>query len=268
VISIIFFGSFQHYSVQVLDRLHQSPRFKISAIITTPPRPGNRGQITPTPVFSYAQTHRLPLFPLENLDQIPPVERPDFIIVAGFGRLLDKQWLNFPKTMALNLHPSLLPAYPGRFPAEWAILRDETQTGVTLIKMSAKFDAGDIVTQKSIPILPTDTRSTLYHQLYDLGAKLIIQTLSRPITSRPQPAGKFFYARQLSRDDGFLAWDKFIDPASRLLLDKMIRALHPWPGVWTLTPKNKRLKIISLNPTTIQLEGKKPTLFTSPLRFG
>lgn len=267
MISLIFFGSFQDYSVLVLNKLRHHPNFKISAVITTPPRSGQRGQIQKTAVHQYCLANNLPVYPLDNLNQIPSqLSQPDFIIVAGYGQLLNDQWLNFPKIMAINLHPSLLPHYPGRFPAEWAILRGELETGVSLIKMSAKFDQGDIIAQESIPILPADTRQTLYQKLYDQGADLIIKTLKSPPRPRPQPTGQYFYARQLTRDDGFISWEKFLDPQNQKLLSTLYRALHPWPGVWTLTPQNlpagrqgKRLKIISLSPLTVQLEGKKPT---------
>jgi methionyl-tRNA formyltransferase len=262
MISLVFFGSFQHYSVLTLSRLHHHPKFKISAVVTTPPRPGNRGQIQTTAVHRFCLENNLPAYPLENLSTVPAsIKKPDFIIVAGFGQLLNLKWLNFPKIMAVNLHSSLLPRYAGRFPAEWAILRNESKTGVTLIKMSPEFDAGDIIAQKTIPILSADTRETLYQKLYTLGADLVISTLSRPIHPRPQPKGKFFYARQLTRDHGFIPWKKFVDPQNQVLLSTLFRALFPWPGVWTITPQNKRLKILSLSPLTIQLEGKTPKPF-------
>lgn len=256
--TIVFFGSFQSYSVQVLEKLVK--QFSVIAVITTPPKPAGRHmRLTPTHVEEFAKTKNIPVFSPEKLG-VPPVEKTDFIVVAGYGKLIPTEWLDFPKIMAINMHASLLPQYRGAFPAEWAILRGEKETGVTLVKMTSEFDKGDIIAQRSIPIKPDDTRQTLYKKLYDVGGDLLVETLPKKITLQPQPTGDFFYSRKLTREDGFVPWEEFTNIQS---LDRKWRALTPWPGVWTTTPQGKRLKLISLHPPTVQLEGKKPTLLTS-----
>ncbi|EKD64679.1 MAG: Methionyl-tRNA formyltransferase, partial [uncultured bacterium] len=228
--TIIFFGSFQKYSVQVLEKLTNN--FSVTAVITTPPKPAGRHmELKPTEVALYARSNKLPLYELYELSTIPDIPRPDFIVVAGYGRLIPPLWLEFPKIMAVNMHPSLLPQYRGAFPAEWAILNMEKETGVTLVKMSAEFDKGDIIAQKKFVIEPSDTRETLYKKLYDMGAKLLVDTLPAKITPRPQASGDFFYARRLTRDDGFVPWEEFTKDISKL--ERKLRALTPWPGVWT-----------------------------------
>jgi len=287
---IVFFGSFQRYSVHVLAELVK--HVSVTAVITTPPKPAGRHmELTPTPVQEYAQAHRIPTYPLESLSAIPKkLDRPDFLVVAGYGKLIPAVWLDFPKMMAINMHPSLLPAYRGAFPAEWAILNGEKETGVTLVKMSLEFDKGEILVQQAIPITLGDSRETLYAKLYNLGAKLLIETLPKiargEITPRPQPAGEFFYARRLTREDGFESWEAiqqaFADARQAERIDRKFRALKPWPGLWTeveLTrthhavgwkPKT-RLKILScrlspftrrLSLQTVQLEGKHPIPFS------
>lgn len=259
--SLVFFGSFQNYSVSVLDKLKD--HFTILGVVTTPSAPSGRHLIlTPNPIQIYCQQHAIPVFPLADLSQIPTdLAKPDFLVVAGYGKLIPNLWLTFPKIAPLNLHQSLLPKYPGRFPAEWAILNGETKTGVTLIKMSAKFDKGEIYAQSKIPISNTDTRETLYTKLYLAGADLIIQSLpqivSGQLQSHPQPTGKYFYARQLTREDGFLPWNDFI----KFDYDRKFRAFYPWPGVWSTNPEGKRVKLIALKPEIItQEEGKKPQI--------
>ena len=161
-ISIVFFGSFGNYSVIVLDKLLRSSIYHLASVITTPPAPkGRHLKLTKTEVQIYAETHNIPIFAPPSLDSLPAISKPDFIVVAGYGKLLSPAWLEFPKVMAVNMHPSLLPAYPGRCPAEWAILRGETETGVTLIQMTEKFDAGPILAQEKLPISRDDTRLTL-----------------------------------------------------------------------------------------------------------
>lgn len=283
MLKIVFFGSFLQYSVLTLQQLLKDPNIKITGVITTPPRPGDRGVVTKTTVHIFSEQNNLPVFPVENLDTIPKeLSKPDFIIVSGFGKLIPQTWLEFPTHMALNAHQSLLPQYPGRFPAEWAILNSEKNTGVTLIKMDSHFDMGDIVDQQSIPILDSDTRETLYTKLYQLSGTIALKNIfsisqnQHQIKTQPPHS---FYARQLNRDDGFISWNFFqnyLKPKSNFsevplifkdipnktdILPKMVRALTPWPGVWTLTPQNRRLKILNLEPLTVQLEGKTPVLW-------
>lgn len=274
--SFIFFGSFQDYSLIVLKKLLDARRYTLNAIITTPPAPAGRHLVpTPSAVATYARQHHLPLLELDSLDQLPQVDRPDLIIVAGYGKLIPESWLHFAKTMAINMHPSLLPNYRGRFPAEWAILNGETQTGVTLIKMTPQFDRGPILAQAPLPIMDTDTKDTLYTKLFTLGADLLIKTLPAlpdlPVMS--QPTGNYFYARKLTRADGFLPWPEFnsqlavsarsmseVPLGDNLQLDRKFRALMPWPGLWTTLPSGKRLKLVQLKPEIlVQLEGKTPT---------
>lgn len=261
--TIIFFGSFQNYSVQVLEKLLK--HFTVTAVVTTPPKPAGRHMtLTPTPVADYARKNNLQLYELYDLSTLPDIPRPDFLIVAGYGKLIPPAWLDFPKNMAINMHPSLLPAYRGAMPAEWAILNGEKETGATLVKMSSEFDKGGIIAQKSIPIASTDTRETLYSKLYDLGSDLLVKTLPAKITVSPQPTGNFFYARRLTREDGFVPWDEFQNIQS---LDRKFRALSPWPGVWSTTPQGKRIKLISITHPIVQLDGKKPTPLTSVLKI-
>jgi methionyl-tRNA formyltransferase len=265
---VVFFGSFQTYSVQVLKVL--AKHFRVAAVVTTPAKPqGRHLTVSPTPVEEFARSHDILVFALDQLDTIPEsMPKPDFFVVAGYGKCIPASWLTFPKIMAINVHQSLLPNYRGAFPAEWAILRGEKETGITLLKMSPEFDTGEILAQKSFPIRPDDTRRTLYQKLYDLGGKLLIEYLPKiakgQVAPIPQPAGTYFYARRLTRQDGFVGWKEFEEALSNNThsLDRKLRALSGWPGVWTTTPKGKRLILVALKPIpAVQLEGKKPVPF-------
>lgn len=262
--SVVFFGSFQNYSTLTLQKLIESKQFQINAVITTPPKPGDRGVITKTHTQLFCEQNNIPVFPLENLDIIPnSIKKPDFIIVSGYGKYIPKIWLDFPKIMPVNVHPSLLPKYAGRFPAQWAILKGEIKTGVTMIKMTESFtDKGNIIAQVEVPISSEDTSESLYSKLYQIGTELIIDTLPKITPNQfklKEQIGTGFYARQLTKDDGYVT--NFND------LDKKIRALNPWPGVWTHVIDNKNnkliLKILSIDnnnqPKDVLIQGKKPT---------
>jgi len=269
MITLVFFGSFQGYSTLTLQKLIDSKLFKINAVITTPPKPGDRQSITKTHTHLFCEANNIPVYPLENLNIIPPeIAKPDFILVSGYGKIIPENWLNFPRIMAINAHQSLLPAYAGRFPVQWAILNNETVTGVTLIKMSTQFDKGEILIQSKINILPIDTSSTLYTKLYELSAKLFIEIAPNIDSVTPTPqSGTGFYARQLTKDDGYVT--NFNN------LDKLIRALNPWPGVWThvFDQNHKKLimKIISIDknnqPENVLIEGKKPTKWSEISKY-
>ncbi len=303
-LSLLFFGSFQSYSVQVLDILRR--HFRVTGVVTTPPAPSGRHmELTPTAVELYSRKNKIPISTPANLYETPqrvtrrkgPVDpqpsaasnddmekrggmrgstggrggagpagtRPDFLVVAGYGKLIPASWLTYPKIMAVNMHPSLLPRYRGAMPAEWAILRQEKETGVTLVKMTEEFDKGDILAQQSIPIKDSDTRESLYKKLYDLGGKLLVDTLPKivqgTLVPRKQPPGEYFYARRLTREDGFVPWAEFFSAVSKHpeALETKFRGLFGWPGVWSTTPGGKRVKLVALFPKPLlQLDGKNP----------
>ncbi len=233
--SILFFGSFLDYSALVLKKLHTHPDLQIVGVITTPPKPSGRNQtLTLTPVQTTGKTLNLPVFTPEKLDDVALEaisqtfsSKPDFLVVAGYGKLLPSSWLSLPKLTPINIHFSLLPKYRGAMPAEWALMMGETQTGVSLIQMSPTFDSGHLIATQSLPIKPSDTRLSLYAQLYPLGAELFLSALphflahyqnlkSKPPASlpfqlflppQPQPQNPPEpYARLLKREDSFIPW--------------------------------------------------------------
>lgn len=294
-ITVLFFGSFQYYSTIVLEALHRAKNIKLLGVITTPPRPAK------THTHIWAERHGLPVLTppaltdnwklkTENL-----LGHPDFFIVAGYRPLLPSSWLEFPTIAALNLHPSLLPAYPGPNPAEWAIFMGEKISGITIIKMNEEYDRGPIIEQKKLSISPTETRETLYQKLYELGGQRLVNILNTKYlihnTVRQQTKISKVYARRLHRPDAYIPWEfvkfalegKNLPPQDRpgifslitdnwpLVINRAIRALAGYPGVWTHLPTTKgnhRLKLISSHLSnhqlvldTVQLAGYQPSTF-------
>jgi methionyl-tRNA formyltransferase len=208
--NIIFFGSFLEYSVEVLKGLmsgagddaydhatskaggsHSEP-INVIAVVTTPPMPAGRKQeLQYTNVHEYANSKNIPVFAPEKLtpealSELAQFGECDYFVTAGYGKLLPVSWLEYPRLAALNVHFSLLPKYRGANPGEWAILSGETETGISVIEMSAQFDTGAVVAQAKIPITEQDTRETLYQQLYALAGETIQEVLQTDFIWRTQ----------------------------------------------------------------------------------
>ena len=179
----------------------------------------------------------------------------DLIISAAYGHKLPPG--------GLNLHPSLLPAYRGATPVPHQILDNVTQSGITIIKMSGEFDSGPIVAQEEVEIKPDDTAPDLLFRCFSAGAKLLLKILpnylNTKITLIPQGDSPTPYCRRFTKQDGLISWEDFIKSRQSPNLDRKIRAFFPWPGVWTILPNKKVLKLLPKN--MYQLEGKQPITY-------
>jgi methionyl-tRNA formyltransferase len=167
------------------------------------------------------------------------------IVVVAYGQILPPAVLDLPKFGCVNVHASLLPKYRGAAPIQWAILNNEPQTGVTIMKMAAGLDTGDVLSQRATPIGPDDTAAMLHDRMAALGAELLAATLpsyvAGGITPRPQEAAAATYARKIIKADGHLDWTR-----SALELRNRIRAFTPWPGAfvhWSARGQPRLLKI-------------------------
>lgn len=272
------------FSAQLLEKLLTDNKIKdlikINFVLTQKDKPkGRKQKLTKTPVKEVAEKFNLPVIDdLEILKKNPQLLKVnDFILVFAYGKIIPKEFLFLPKYGFFNIHPSLLPSYRGVSPIAAAILADEKETGVTIFKMDEKLDHGPIIAQKKYKIKPSETRKDLEKNLSDLAFKMIKKMILtdtfdkiKPIT---QDESKASYTKRLTKKDGFIAFDQFIRSLSSSKEMKKIyclyRAFYPWPGIWTLLPNNKRLKIVAMglennNPhiKKVQLEGKKEVDFT------
>lgn len=179
-------------------------------------------------------------------------KQADLVISADYGQKLPAG--------GLNLHPSLLPKYRGPTPVPQQILNNEKESGITIIKMVEHFDAGPIIAQKKVPIFPQDTSSYLLKRCFTAGAKLLTKILpnylNNKITQKKQNESQPTYTCKFSKADGFIPWEEFKTNRLSPELDRKIRALFPWPGVWTTMPNGKILKLLPKN--LLQLEAKQP----------
>lgn len=260
--NIVFFGS-SKYSTIVANALHQN--IGLAAIVTLPDTPiGRHKTITPNPVKIFAQDNNVPFITADKLNSetIEKISRlrPDFLVITDYGRILPKELLALPKYAPINVHHSLLPKYRGPSPAASAILAGEPASGVTIIEMNEKVDAGDILAQKEYILKNNETKESLLTALNTIGAEIIIPVLheyvQEKIKKTPQDENKATFTQKIKKTGGFIDSN---DPPSREHLDRMIRAYYPWPTAWTKLQVNGNLKIIKFLPENkIQAEGGKP----------
>ncbi len=287
---IVFMGT-PEFGALILEGLLKK-NYQPKLVIASPDKPSGRKQVlTPPPVKVLAQRYNIPILQpeiLANSKSLITNYEPDLIIVAAYGKILPQEILDIPGRGALCVHPSLLPKYRGPSPIQYAILKGEKETGVTVMLMDTKMDHGPIVAQKKTVIGPNETSSQLHKRLGQLGAKLLIDTipdwLAGNIQLRRQDEKRASYTKIIRKEDGLIDWKK-----SAKKIERQIRAFDPWPGTYTFWEKEmvkikdlkkaekqkekRRLKIIKawldkdkLVIEKVQPEGKKPMSFEDFLR--
>lgn len=250
--NIIFFGN-SKYSVIGARILHE--HIGIRQVVTIPK----------SKVQEFALQNNIPFIEARKLDQetIDKIKaiQADFFVVEDYGLILPVSLLALPKYIPLNVHHSLLPKYRGPAPAPYAILHGEKVSGVTIIKMAQRVDAGDILAQKEYALKSDETTDSLLTELNKLGGEIIFPVLRAYITGKvhaiKQDESKATFTKYMKKNDGYIDIN---NPPDIPTLDRMIRAYYPWPTVWTkLQVSPGKWKIIKLLPENkIQAEGGKP----------
>ncbi|HVU09302.1 MAG TPA: methionyl-tRNA formyltransferase [Verrucomicrobiae bacterium] len=233
---IIFMGTAE-LSCASLERL--VGKFSVAAVVTQPDKPKGRDlKLQFSPVKILAEKFQLPVLqPAKARDEKFISElrelKPDLIVVVAYGQILPQAILDLPKFGCVNVHTSLLPKYRGASPIQSAILNGETETGVTIMKMNAGLDTGEIISQAHAPILPEDNSQTLHDRLAQLGADLLVKTIpdyvAGKIVLKPQNNSEVTTTAKIKKEDGKIDWN---EPAEKIL--NRLRAFTPWPGIFTI----------------------------------
>jgi methionyl-tRNA formyltransferase len=236
MLNIVFMGT-PDFSVPVLQTLLKDG-YHVSAVVTQPDRPvGRKRVMTPPPVKVEAEKHGIPVLQPEKIrfeEEYSKVlaYKPDLIVTAAFGQILPKEILEAPKYGCINVHASLLPELRGGAPIHYSILQGKEKTGVTIMYMVEKLDAGDILTQIEVPIEEKDNVGTLHDKLSAAGSKLLSDTIPAlirgEITPVKQKDEEATFAYNIKREQEKIDWSKTGEEVYN-----HIRGLNPWPVAYT-----------------------------------
>lgn len=244
---IVFMGT-PDFAVGSLQALCESGKHEILAVVTQPDRPKGRGnKLLQTPVKEYALEQGLTVYQPQKVKTPEFVEilhdlQPELIVVAAFGQFLNKEILELPKYGCINVHASLLPKYRGAAPIQYAIIKGEKESGVTIMQMDIGMDTGAMLDKVVVPIAENTTMGELHDALREQGATLLLQVIDKIATgtavAEPQDDAQATYATLLDRSMEHIDWSKTAQEVHNL-----IRGFNPAPSTFTKLPNGKSLKI-------------------------
>ena len=234
---IVFAGT-PEFAVPTLQALLDSP-FEVCAVYTQPDRPAGRGRkLTASPVKQLAVAHDIPVYQPENFKSPEALAalqdlNADLMVVIAYGLILPQAVIDTPRLGCINVHGSLLPRWRGAAPIHRALMAGDDKTGVTIMQVVKKLDAGDMLLKAECPITANDTSSSLHDQLAQMGAEALIKVVEQyqqgTVQSKPQDEALVTYAHKLEKHESTLDWH-----ASAVELDRKIRGLNAWPVAQTL----------------------------------
>jgi methionyl-tRNA formyltransferase len=240
-VKILFYGT-PDFAVPTLEAL--LARHEVIAAVTQPDRPAGRGQrVSASAVKRRAEAAGVPILQPARVRDPEWPERlaalgAELAVVVAFGQILPKAVLDAPARGSINIHASLLPRYRGAAPIAWAIIRGETETGITTFQMDPGMDTGAMLLRETTAIGPEETAGELSTRLSHLGADVILRTIDQldALTPVPQDGSLATLAPRLKKEDG---WLRLGEPARALA--SRIRGCNPWPGAALMTPSGRLL---------------------------
>ncbi len=240
---IIFMGT-PDFAAYILEELIKNG-VKPGLVVSQPDKKVGRKQVlTPTPVKAVASKYEISTFQPENIknDFQPIIDfQPDLIITAAYGQIVPIQVLNAPKYECINVHGSLLPKYRGGAPIHYAVLNGDSKTGVTIMQMVEKMDAGDMIVQAELPIASNDTVGSVHDKMKVIGAKTLIATIPKIFSGdyqkTPQDESQVTYSPNITREQERINFKQDVEQVYN-----QIRGLNPWPVAYFIH-NEKRYKV-------------------------
>ncbi len=264
---ILFMGT-PEFSVPILRSL--SLKHNIISVYTQPPKKKSRGQkITKSPIHLEAEKLKIPVRYPKNLNndidyKFVNESEAKFVVVVAYGQIIPEKFLNIKNLMFLNIHASLLPRWRGAAPIQRSIMEMDKETGISIMKIVSKLDAGPYMMQENVKINVKDNYSSLSKKLSQVGAKLILKALSafknEKIIFKDQNEKFVTYAKKIGKSESEIEWN---DSAQKLVAK--INGLNPYPGVW-FKHNGTRFKIIEAE--TSDHHGKIGEVITNDLVIG
>lgn len=244
---VIFLGT-PDFGVPALDALNAN--FEVVAVVCQPDRVVSRGKIEYCAVKKYALAHNISVYQFEKVsrDGVETLKnlRPDIMVTAAYGQILSQEVIDIAPHGILNIHGSLLPELRGAAPIQYAVMQGLAKTGITILKTVKAVDAGDMLLQRELDILPYETNGELFARLSRLGAECIVQALREVADGTakftPQDESKATFCHKIPAEAEHIDWNM---PAEQLI--NLVRALSPAPAAWT-SYEGKRIKIYALRP--------------------
>lgn len=243
---VVFMGT-PDFAVGTLETLIAAGH-EVAAVVTQPDKPKGRGKsLMPTPVKEVALAHQIPVFQPKKVRDPEFVETlrtiaPDVIVVAAFGQIISKEILDMPRYGCINVHASLLPAYRGAAPIQWAVINGDKESGVTIMRMSEGLDTGDMIDKVVVPLEEKETGGSLFDKLSKAGAALCAEVLVKlengtAVFEKQPEQSTTAYASMIDKKMGKINWER---PAKEI--EQLIRGLNPWPSAYT-SVNGKNLKL-------------------------
>ncbi len=247
-VKVAFFGT-PEFALKFLSYLYEN-NAEISFIVTQPPSASGRGKkLNPSPVQKWGVEKNLKVYSPNKINDLNfrkdiEKEKVDFVIVVAYGNLIDDFIINFPKFLTINVHASLLPKWRGAAPIQRSILNDDKETGICIMKVEEKLDAGPIIKLEKIKINFDDNAGSIYEKMISAGRPLLVNAIKDIMNKKFkmifQKEHLSTYAKKIKKSESRIKWE---DTAEKINLK--VRAFNPFPGAWTkISGDNKRIKIL------------------------
>ena len=243
------------FAVPILHSLKKS-NHNILSVYTQNPKKKNRGQkISLTPIHEFAERNNIKVRHPENLDTVEEFEflrkeKPDIVVVVAYGKILPRRLLNIQDIKFINVHASLLPKWRGAAPIQRSIMNLDKETGVSIMKIIEKLDAGPVMMKSKIKITKNDNYESISKELSNLGAKMIVKSLKLIENDKteftPQDEKLASYANKITKSEAKINWNENADK-----IVAKINALNPNPGSW-FQHKGNRIKVTKALESNLQ----------------